>query len=256
MSEFKILPCGFRLLELKQVESTNLTALEYARKGDRGDLWVVAESQLNGKGSRGRSWTSVPGNLYASLLLRQTIPADKVSTLTFVVSLAMFHVLKNIAPDAEIDLKWPNDVLLNGKKVSGILLENHKPGGQEQAIIIGIGVNCQSSPHKTTYPATCLIDEGISQKPKEFLDLLIVEINKWIQIWNKGENFVEIRQAWLERANGLGREILVKSPTMELRGIFENLDENGFLILKMPNGQHHKISTADIFFSNHNKKGA
>ncbi len=256
MSEIENLPGGYRLLELDSVESTNITAFEYAKLNDPGNLWIIADSQRGGKGSRGRSWISESGNLYASLLLRKTIAAPQVSTLTFVASLALFHVFRTIAPNSDIALKWPNDLLLNGRKISGILLENHMLPGREQAIIIGIGVNCQSSPQGTPYAATSLSQEGISAQPHEVFKLLAGEIDKWIGIWDGGDNFSQLRSHWLEHAQGLGHEILVKTPNIELRGIFEDLDENGLLILKTPEGERHKISTADIFFSNHNKKGA
>jgi len=256
MGMFHNLPNGYRHLELDEVESTNTTALQYARNNDPGKLWITAARQLQGKGSRGRSWVSEPGNLYASLLLRKNIAPAKLSTLTFVASLALFDALEIFTPNSKLTLKWPNDLLLNDAKISGILLENHSLQGHDGAAIVGIGVNCASSPIETDHRATNLRAEGIAISAGQIFQLLVVAMDNWLGIWDEGENFAEVRARWLERAGGLGEEIRVKLPDSELHGIFEDLDAGGCLILIMKDQERRAISTADIFFSNHPKKGA
>ncbi len=223
--------------------------MEYARNADPGKLWITAQRQSRGKGSRGRSWVSQSGNLYASLLLCIDLTPEKLTNLTFVASLAAYDTLSQFIPEGQLALKWPNDVLLKQAKVSGILLENHIRKEKESAVIIGIGINCQSNPDNTNTPATNLVNSGYAVEPQSVFLHLVTQMDAWLALWNEGANFGEIREEWLARAVGLGQEIRVTTPHQELRGIFEELDQNGCLILKTPDNLRHTISTADIFLN-------
>jgi BirA family biotin operon repressor/biotin-[acetyl-CoA-carboxylase] ligase len=245
---------GYRHIAFDEIESTNLIAMEYARNADPGKLWITAEKQSQGKGSRGRSWVSQPGNLYASLLLCIDSAPEKLTNLTFVASLATYETLAQFIPEGQLALKWPNDVLLKQAKVSGILLENHIRKEKESAIIIGIGINCQSNPDNTNTPATNLANSGYAVEPQSVFHHLVSQMDAWLALWNEGANFGEIREEWLARAVGLGQEIRVTMPHKELRGIFEELDQNGCLILRTPDNLRHTISTADIFLTPFNNK--
>ncbi len=153
--------------------STNTLCLEAAQNGDPGGLWITAGRQLQGRGSRGRQWVSEPGNLYASLLLRAPGSDEKLHTLTFVTSLAIRDAIYAL-PDAgfaDVALKWPNDVLLNGKKTSGILLESHHVR-DARFVIIGMGVNISHFPQDTLYPATSLQAEGINTNADDLVQFL------------------------------------------------------------------------------------
>lgn len=249
---FKELPDGYRHLELPQVGSTNQVALEYAQNQDGGKLWITASRQLQGKGSRGRTWVSEPGNLFASLLLRNTIKAERLATLTFVASLAVYDALTHFVDEERLSLKWPNDVLMTGAKISGILLENHLQKNQDAAIIIGIGINCAHNPKDTTHIATNIHNSGVKIEPNDVFQILVTAMDKWLNVWDFGNNFTDIRSAWLQRAKGLGSEIIVQMPNGQRTGIFEDLDHNGCLILKTQDNVRHKISTADIFFPENN----
>ncbi|MBL4890646.1 MAG: biotin--[acetyl-CoA-carboxylase] ligase [Rhizobiaceae bacterium] len=242
----------YRYIELATVDSTNTQCIEYAKNGDPGNLWIRAKTQTAARGSRGRDWQSDEGNLFASLLLLNPAEggyASVLSGLTFVTSLALLWAIKEISNDANVKLKWPNDVLVNEKKCAGILLENQNIQGKT-ALVIGIGVNCTSHPSNTNYPATDLISQGIAISAEELFMSLVTHMDGFIKQWDRGRNFAEIRQSWLKHAVGLGKPIRVKIPGQaDETGIFETIDETGLLILDQENGTKKRISAADIFFN-------
>ena len=236
-----------RHLQLDVVDSTNSTALEQAIAGDPGNLWVSAQEQQRGKGSRGRQWVSMRGNFFASLMMKQNIQPRKLATMTFVASLAVFETLAQLVEQHTLQLKWPNDVLLNGAKISGILLESHVVNNQPVQIV-GVGINLLHHPVNSNYPTTNLQTEGISTTPNEILSILSVQMERWLSIWSATNGFDEIRKQWLQRAKGLHQQIVVNLPNRRLTGIFMELDADGLLVLKTSGGKLKHISTADIFF--------
>lgn len=244
----------FRHIALGEVISTNAECIEYARKSDAGNLWITAERQINGKGSRGRSWVSDKGNLYASLLLKDAGQAKWMHTLTFVASLAIRDAIFALdgAAHCDIKLKWPNDVLLNGKKTSGILLESHKIDGS-QYVIIGIGVNIEHFPKETLYPATNLNAEGFDTTPQTFVQLLSHAMAERLGQWKQGRGFDKTRNDWLAASAKLDELIEVKLPIKgdreTLTGTFRGIDEQGLLLIEGAAGKMERISVADIFFA-------
>lgn len=243
----------YRYIELASTDSTNTRCVEHAKDGDPGKLWVRAKTQTAARGSRGRDWQSDEGNLFASLLLLNPAEggyASVLSGLTFVTSLALLWAIKEAsADDTNVKLKWPNDVLVNGKKCAGILLENQNIQGKA-ALVIGIGVNCVSHPSNTNYPATDLSHQGIAISAEQLFMSLVAHMDGFISQWDRGRNFAEIRQLWLKHAIGLGKPIRVKIPGQaDETGIFETIDETGLLILDQENGTKKRISAADIFFN-------
>lgn len=249
-----LLPEGFRHEALGEVSSTNLTCLERAREGDPGNLWITAERQSTGKGSRGRGWVSEEGNLYSSLLLKEPGPAGGLHTLTFVASLAIRDCLLalNGAGLLHVTLKWPNDVLVNGGKIAGILLESHVLGGNRY-VIIGIGINVAHHPDKTLHPATSLKREGIDISLEALLQHLARAMSDRLEQWNGGQGIAKIRSDWIAAAQGIGEMIEIRMPASGgekvLTGRFEGIDENGLLILGGAGGRREHISVADIFFA-------
>lgn len=245
---------GFRHIAHGDVGSTNTLCLEEAQNGDPGNLWITGKRQLKGRGSRGRQWVSEPGNLYASLLLRNAGNLETLHTLTFVTSLAIrdaIYALPN-AGMCKVELKWPNDVLLNGRKTSGILLESHQINGARY-IIIGIGVNIEHYPMDTLYPATSLKAAEIETNPETFIQLLSKAMAERLEQWNGGDGFSSIRKDFLACAANLGKTIEVKIPTTQpdakIVGKFSGIDEQGLLLLEGSNGKLERISVADIFFA-------
>jgi BirA family transcriptional regulator, biotin operon repressor / biotin---[acetyl-CoA-carboxylase] ligase len=249
---------GYRLVSLEATDSTNDDALAAALSGDSGKLWVVAAEQRAGRGRHGRQWSSPPGNLYASLLLLEPCEPAVAPQLGFVAGLALHEAMEVAAGVGapRLSLKWPNDLLLDGAKVSGLLLEAHRvePAGR-LAIIIGFGVNVAHAPSGTPYPAATLqsIRPGLTRE--DLLVRLADAFARTFAAWqaslrrNPGDPFGPIRHLWLERAAGLGKDVTLRLPTGERCGIFEGLDRSGRLQLKTSSGME-LIDAGDLYFPN------
>ncbi|MEM9277820.1 MAG: biotin--[acetyl-CoA-carboxylase] ligase [Pseudomonadota bacterium] len=244
---------GYRHLALDECASTNNECLTAAQNGEPGNLWITTASQTGGKGSRGRSWVSQTGNLFASLLLIDPCERECLSELTFVAAIAVRETLLEViragqGKEAGIELKWPNDVLVKGSKISGILLESTSSSTMN-SVVIGIGINCRHHPKNTLYPSTDLAELGLSIEPQQLFVTLANKIADAISVWQRGSNFTAIRNQWLQHAAGLGCELRINLPTGETAtGIFEAVDERGYLLLKQKNGQTRRISVGDVFF--------
>ena len=243
---------------MEETASTNSDCLAAAQAGDQGRLWIRAGRQTAGKGSRGRDWVSVDGNLYASLLLIDPGPREKLAGLTFVTALAVREALAELSREAgtvrDISLKWPNDVLVSGKKVSGILLECHEIAGRT-AVIAGIGINCVSHPPETMHRATDLAAEGMAVTPDLLFGKVARHFDRLLVEWDGGEGFAVIREKWLAEASGLGERIYVRMPGREVSGIFETIDPDGYMELELDDGSVVRISVGDIFFNQANQPG-
>ena len=244
-----------RVVRLQEVDSTNAEALRRAEDGEKGDLWIVAGRQTGGRGRRGRVWVSEPGNLFVSLLLEQKIAPPLAGQLSFVAALALHQAIGACAPalESRLALKWPNDVLVGGRKVSGILLERSSVAGGrsigDAPLVIGFGVNCVSHPEDLPFPATDLVCEGADVPADGVLDELIAAFQREIAAWDGGAGFGAIRDAWLARAAGVGDEIRVKLPNQaEICGIFDAIDEEGNLIVHIGEWTRKRISAGDVFF--------
>jgi BirA family biotin operon repressor/biotin-[acetyl-CoA-carboxylase] ligase len=230
------LAAGARHIALETTASTNVEALDHARAGERGTLWITARTQTAGRGRRGSTWVSNAGNLYATLLLTEPSPPECAPQLSFVAALALHDAVADCAPQLGplLQLKWPNDLLLGGAKLAGILIE----GGSERtfAVAIGIGVNCAGHPSDTAYPATDLAAAGALVAPDQVFSALVASMVRRLAQWARGEGFSGIRADWLKRAAGLGEAIRVRLPKREFSGRFEGLDEAGRLLVDGPAG--------------------
>lgn len=243
---------GVRVEAFDAIGSSNAEALARARSGDRGPLWITAARQTAGRGRRGRTWVSEPGNLYATLLLTDPAPPARAAELSLVAALAVRDAIvaltrEAVAPDAaeRVTLKWPNDVLIDGAKVSGILLEGE--GGPPFAVAIGIGVNCLHHPEAVMYPATDLAAAGIDTDPARLFTVLSRTMLARVDQWARGESFAAIRADWLAHAIGVGADIRVMIGADEHEGRFEALDEAGRLVLRGRDGSLRMLTTGDVF---------
>jgi BirA family biotin operon repressor/biotin-[acetyl-CoA-carboxylase] ligase len=235
---------GVKLIAHDTIGSTNTDALTRARAGERGPLWLTAVRQTAGRGRRGNSWVSEPGNLYASFLTADSSPQQRVGELSFVAALAVHDAVLDIAPDLarRLAVKWPNDLLIDGAKFAGILIET-----EGTAVVIGIGVNCAHHPADTPYPATDLSAVGAPVSPEDIFFRLSRTMAVRLDQWTGGAGFASIRADWLARVSGLGTDIRVRLPQRELAGHFQALDESGRLVLRLPDGSLEAVSAGEVF---------
>lgn len=242
----------WRHLALGDVGSTNTECLDHARAGDPGRLWITAERQLAGRGRRGRQWVSEAGNLYASLLLIEPAhDAAALSTLPLVVAVAVHRALaaELAAASAEkLSIKWPNDLLLDGAKVAGILLESEPLSDGRRAVVIGCGVNIAHAPAEASYPTATLNGQGIAATPETVFARLLAAMDEELAIWDGGRNVGPVLDAWRKRAAGIGRLIQVRLADRTLEGRFEGIDAAGRLVLQPYGGAALTISAGDVFF--------
>jgi BirA family transcriptional regulator, biotin operon repressor / biotin---[acetyl-CoA-carboxylase] ligase len=238
---------GVRLEPHATVGSTNAEALARARAGDPGPLWITAQRQTAGRGRRGRTWVSEPGNLYATLLLTDPAPVERAAELSFVVALAVHDAITELAPAlaGRLALKWPNDVLVDGAKVAGILLESE--GGRPFAVAVGIGVNCAHHPDVTSYAAIDLASAGVPITPERLFAALSRTMVARLTQWDRARGFAAIRADWLARAAGVGDTIRVALADRKLEGRFEALDSAGHLVLRLGDGNVTAITAGDVF---------
>jgi len=239
------IPDGYRLIRYETVGSTNDEAKLLAREGAPSGTLIWGAAQSQGRGRRGRFWQSPPGNLYLSILLRPSCAAAQAAQLGFVAALALSDALAANATD--LRCKWPNDVLVNGLKVAGILLESETGGGDAiDFVVIGIGVNIATAPANTEYPATSLAAEGIADlPPARLLERLVEAFDDWYARW-RDEGFEPIREAWLGRATGRGEVVRVRLEGTTLHGRFLDLDGDGALLLESPEGRR-RVAAGEVF---------
>lgn len=237
-------PQGYSKQVHAELDSTNEEARRLAEAGgaEHGPLWIMAERQSAGRGRRGRPWHSPEGNLAATLLLRPGASQAVTGQLSFAAALAAADMAAHFAPDAAIAVKWPNDVLADGKKLAGILLE-----GGSGWLAIGIGVNLAAHPEGTEFPATSLAQLGIAvPSQQEALTVLAARFAHWYGLWMQG-GFESLRMQWLARAFGVGAPIRARLAQETRTGVFEGIDANGALLLN-EGGQVRAIAAGEVFF--------
>jgi BirA family biotin operon repressor/biotin-[acetyl-CoA-carboxylase] ligase len=241
------LATGWRVERFDTVGSTNDEARQRALQGDPGRLWIVARAQVQGRGRRGRSWASPPGNLYASALLIDPSPADVAAEIGFVAGVALRAALADLGAGEDVRLKWPNDVVRRGAKLAGILAEGLTLAGGKLACIVGIGVNCASAPEGLAYPTENLANAlGRPVAPELLLGHLANRFDEALALWRRGAGFAAIRERWLTHAAGLGGPIRIAGAKGEREGVFRTLDAQGRLILEGASGPE-AVEAGDLF---------
>lgn len=212
-----------------------------AASGAAEGLWLRAERQVSGRGRQGRAWVSPPGNVSASTLTRLRPNDPQAATLALVAAVAVEEAVSVYLP-ARAKLKWPNDLLIGGAKVSGILLER-----ADDAVVIGIGVNLAHHPQGLDRPTTSLAAHGVTPDPAEFLETLAEGFARWLARW-RGEGIAPVRARWLERAHPIGTALTASLPDGgAVDGLFQGLDANGTLILRLADGTARVIHAGDVF---------
>lgn len=241
-------------------------AMKAGMDGDSGKLWFAALQQTEGRGRRGRNWESPHGNLAASLLIVPDAPVSSLASLGFVAGVALNSALARLMPSAavrsgidgadgitgegkaRIALKWPNDLLADGAKLAGILLEAQKRPDGRTAIVIGIGVNVVAAPNGLPYPATALAALGAPFDAAAVFEALAESWVECYQTWNKGEGTSAIIRQWRASAAGIGAEVVVQRNNGVLRGVFETIDDAGHLIVRDDDGHRIAIAAGDVHF--------
>jgi BirA family transcriptional regulator, biotin operon repressor / biotin---[acetyl-CoA-carboxylase] ligase len=243
------LPSGYRLAFHESIGSTNEEATRRARAGESGGLVVWALEQTRGRGRRLRPWSTGRGDMALSILERPNIAAARAGQASFVAALALHDALAALlGPDADVRLKWPNDALLTGRKVSGILLE---ASGRADAplgwIVVGVGLNLVSHPEGTDYPATDVrAATGIDVKAAEAVTAYVAAFARRWRAW-LDDGFGPVRAAWLERAAGLGDQVRVRLDRETATGRFVDIDSLGALVLETAPGLQRSIAAGDVF---------
>ena len=242
------LPQGYRLVSFDSIGSTNDEAKRLARGGAAEGTVVWALEQTAGRGRRGRPWASPPGNLYASVIARPDCSAGKAAQLGYVAALALGDALRAKLPALDgLSYKWPNDVLLRGRKLAGILLEAETgAGGALASVVVGLGVNLVSSPREVEFPATSVAEEGFAPpSPSSLLDEFTKHFRFWATSWSMA-GFAPVRAAWLAHAASLGELIRLRLETDTLHGRFVDIDHEGALLLETT-AERRRISAGEIF---------
>lgn len=236
----------FTIRRYDSVASTNDEARRLAAADAAEGTAVLAREQTSGRGRQGRHWISPPGNLHLSLLLRPAIPARRGAELGFLTAVAVADTVDALLlPHRRAMLKWPNDLLVNGSKLAGILIESELGPDAIAWTIIGVGVNIAYSPADALYPVTSLSAEGVTTDVDSFGPALLERMAAWLERWT-ADGFEPVRAAWLARAHPLGETIRVG----EVTGRFAGLDEDGALLLITPSGTR-RIRTGDVAFGTH-----
>jgi BirA family biotin operon repressor/biotin-[acetyl-CoA-carboxylase] ligase len=242
------LPEGFRLCHYATLGSTNEEAKALARNGAPEGTLVWADEQTAGRGRRGRVWLSPPGNLYLSLVLRPDGAPSRAAQLGFVAALGLGDALAALTePALRLRYKWPNDLLANGKKLAGILLESETSATDRvDFVVLGVGVNILSAPGDVEFPATSLMAEGIvGVTPPVLLEGFARHFAGWARRWRE-EGFAPVRAAWLAAASGLGERVRVRLGRNTLFGRFLDLDNDGALVLDAAEGRR-RIAAGEVF---------
>lgn len=205
-------------------------------------MWLRADRQTAGKGRQGRAWESPPGNLFASTLIRLRSTDPTPATLALVAAVALEEAVRVFLPAGAM-LKWPNDLLIGGAKLSGILLER-----VGDAVIIGFGVNLAHHPDGLERPVTSLAGQGIAPPdPHFFAETLAESLERWVARW-RGEGLAPVRDRWLARAHPIGTALTTRQADgSAMDGLFGGLDRDGALILRLADGTSHVIHAADVF---------
>lgn len=229
------------------IDSTNAEAKRRALSGYRGPMWLKADDQTKGVGRSGREWHSPTGNLFATLLMPFCGELRHAALVSFVACLAVADTLDAYAPESNVSLKWPNDALLDGKKIAGVLLE---AGGEEgkRWLAVGIGINLTEKPNEFRWPPTALADVISSPpSPDAALETLSRKFDYWLRLF-ENEGFHPVREAWLARAAHVGEQIEARLANETHIGIFQGLGGDGSLLLAV-DGTDVRITAADIYFS-------
>lgn len=252
-----VVPPRCRLLVRDEVDSTNADAMRLVAAGDTGPLWIFARHQTAGRGRSGRTWRSVPGNLYASLLDVVACPASKAHQISLVAGVAVVDAVRAAAAGhgrqapPGLRLKWPNDALIGAAKFAGILPESvpAKEGDGKRIVVIGMGINLAGHPEGLGRSVTHLAAHGMRIEPEVMLHHLAYALDAWLERWGGGRGFPGVREAWLDRAGTPGEAISINTGERQIEGHFAGIDSEGALLVRDALGQELRFTYGDVALS-------
>lgn len=228
----------FALHGYATLPSTNDEARRLADAGAPHGTVVHAASQTAGRGRQGRNWHSAEGNLYASFLLRPGIPARRAAEIGFVAAVTIANVVADLLPPGRaVTLKWPNDVLVGGAKLCGILAE----WLPNDAVVVGVGLNVGHAPTSLPYPATFLAAEGCDFDVAAVLSALTAQMAASVEAWRMA-GFAPVRAAWMARGPASGTLLRLRLGTTEVAGAYAGLDADGALLLQTETGLRRLVN--------------
>lgn len=232
-----------------ELDSTNAEARRRAEAGEGGPVWITAARQTAGRGRRGRAWSTETGNLAATLLTTTDAAPAEAAQLSFVAALAAADLADTCLGAGAARLKWPNDVLIHGRKAVGILVESGSRADGRLWLAVGIGINLAHFPKDLERPATSFAEHmaGRPPKPLDALDVLAARFEAWRKLWAT-QGFAAIAAGWTARAHGLGEACEARLPNRTISGVAEGLDPDGALRLRLQDGALERITAGDVFF--------
>jgi BirA family biotin operon repressor/biotin-[acetyl-CoA-carboxylase] ligase len=237
------------ILAFDELDSTNSEARRRAEAGEAGPLWITALRQTAGRGRRGRSWETGQGNLAATLLMTTEREPRDAAQVSFIAALAVSDLARAYLPASRVKVKWPNDVMVDNRKLAGVLVESGQRPEGGLWLAIGTGINLLKAPEHAERPAITLSAATLTPppEPRVALEGLAAAFADWLEVWDE-KGFAAIAAAWTERAQGLGQACSVRLPTETIEGVAEGLDSDGALRLRLADGALRRITAGDVFF--------
>ena len=223
---------SWRLTVHDELPSTSDLCRSLAQAGEPEGLAILARRQVQGRASHGRSWSSPPGNMYLSILLRPNTPIRQGGLWSLLAAVALADAVAPLLPDpSTLTLKWPNDLLLNGRKMAGILVDSHATQtGILDWLVIGLGLNLATAPQLPDRPSACLADATTPPPPETMAEHVLDRLAFWRDNFRR-DGFAPVRTAWLARARNLGSEVTLRQGANDIVGRFAGLGDDGSLLL-------------------------
>ncbi|HQT63214.1 MAG: biotin--[acetyl-CoA-carboxylase] ligase [Acidocella sp. 20-57-95] len=236
----------WRLEHFATLDSTSTYCAERARQGEAAGLAVLADQQTAGRGSRGRQWVSTGGNLYLSVLLRPEGPVSSIGAFPLLAGLALAKAVRSLLPGPAPApmLKWPNDVLMMGAKLAGVLIDASPLEGRIDWLVIGIGLNLAEAPQVAGRKTTCLADYGVCVPPYQAAQAVLEALSQYLAVLHEG-GLPAIQSAWLAAAHPVGSPLVITG-NRNLSGTFAGLTAEGALQLCVEN-RIETLQTGDIW---------
>jgi BirA family biotin operon repressor/biotin-[acetyl-CoA-carboxylase] ligase len=240
------------VLFFDELDSTNAEARRRAEAGEAGPLWITARRQTAGRGRRGRAWSTGEGNLAASHLFTTTKSPPEAAQVSFVTALAVADLFDAFVPPSLVAIKWPNDVLIDGRKASGILIESGTFAPGVLWLAVGCGLNLRHFPTDVERTATRVADHlradvAVAPTPEQAMTALAAAFAARMAQWEEG-GFPAIVQGWMRKATGLGLPCVARLGAETIEGVADGLDADGSLRLVLASGEVRRVSAGDVFF--------